>query len=233
MKIRELLFLLILSTVFFAKPLLLIIDASGSMDEYLPNSTITKMDAAKEAAHELVNNYNDKIALMTYDECDDYGDPYNDGIRVVVAFSDVTAVDRSHLLHQAIDNLEPSGGTPIANAIEEGVVYLQDENINDALMVVITDGEETCGGDVQSAIENALSKGYEVRIIGFGLDEEGEKVLKEEIENAGATYYSAKDPNALKMKLREATGTGGCCCSTALIMLVIGLGLGMAHIKSA
>ena len=196
------------------------------MADTLPTSTITKIDAAKEAAHELINTYGDKIALMVYEDCDGLGDPFSGDIRIWMNFT----TDK-YALNNAIDEIEPSMGTPIADAIKEGIIYLKNKYISNALIVVITDGEETCDGDVASAIENAVNAGYEVRVIGFGLEGDEESSLKEEVEEGGGAYYSAKDPNALKTKLKEASGEGECCCATALILLVAGLGIATSHLQ--
>ncbi len=174
------------------------------------------MEAAKAAAHQLVHSYPGEIALMTYEDCDGGGDPMTGGIHVVVDFTRDLA-----LLDQKIDELTPEDSTPIADAIDEGVTYLKQKGIYSAKIVVITDGEETCGGNVEDAIRDAIRQGYSVRIIGFGLDSTTEQELRQEVTQAGAQFFSAQDPHALSIKLQQAAGgnDGSCCCSSSAVAM--------------
>ncbi|MCM2312716.1 MAG: VWA domain-containing protein [Steroidobacteraceae bacterium] len=73
------------------------------------------------------------------------------------------------------------------------------------LVVLVTDGEETCGGDPKAAIESLRAAGLDVRvnIVGFAVDE---VVLKEtfrewaRVGNGG--YFDAQDGEQLKSALR-------------------------------
>ena len=73
------------------------------------------------------------------------------------------------------------------------------------LVVLVTDGEETCGGDPKAAIQSLRSAGLDVRvnIVGFAVDE---VVLKEtfrewaRVGNGG--YFDAQNGEQLKSALR-------------------------------
>ncbi|HUP23869.1 MAG TPA: VWA domain-containing protein [Thermoanaerobaculia bacterium] len=73
------------------------------------------------------------------------------------------------------------------------------------LVVLVTDGEETCDGDPAAAIEELRAAGIEVRvdIVGFAIDE---LMLKEEFERwarlGGGRYFDAADGDALRQAVR-------------------------------
>jgi Mg-chelatase subunit ChlD len=73
------------------------------------------------------------------------------------------------------------------------------------LVVLVTDGEETCDGDPAAAIEELRAAGIEVRvdIVGFAIDE---VMLKEEFERwarlGGGRYFDAADGDALRQAVR-------------------------------
>ncbi|MFH1471099.1 MAG: VWA domain-containing protein, partial [Candidatus Micrarchaeota archaeon] len=91
---------------------LIIMDASGSMDDYL-DSGQTKMEAAKEAATEFVDaSQGNEIAVMQFDTCDDDGDPMTGTIKVIEGFT----TDKEDL-RSAINSITPGGETPIAEAL--------------------------------------------------------------------------------------------------------------------
>lgn len=54
--------------------------------------------------------------------------------------------DQRNQLKQAIDNIQPVGKTALAEALEKAGNLVDGVN-RDAIIVLITDGEETCGGD--------------------------------------------------------------------------------------
>ena len=77
----------------------------------------------------------------------------------------------------------------------------------EAVVVLVTDGEETCEGDPRKVIETLRSSGYDIRvnIVGFAIDE---AALKQEFAawaNAGGgSYYDAADAGQLGNGIRNA-----------------------------
>jgi hypothetical protein len=76
-----------------------------------------------------------------------------------------------------------------------------------AIVVLVTDGEETCGGDPKAAIQSLRAAGFDVRvnIVGFAVDE---LALKEQFETwarvGGGTYFDAADGAALGRAIRAS-----------------------------
>lgn len=96
--------------------------------------------------------------------------------------------------------------TPIAASLRKVAEDLADAN-GPRLVVLVTDGEETCGGDPAAAIQALQSAGIDVQvnIVGFAIDE---LMVKEEFERwarlGGGRYLDASDGGALKDAVRGA-----------------------------
>src|SRR5690606_18215596 len=80
-------------------------------------------------------------------------------------------VDRELLL-TTVQGTEPMGATPIAYSLERAAEDLAGA-AGRKLIVLVTDGEESCGGDVRAVAERLASEGFEIdlHIIGLALDE--------------------------------------------------------------
>ena len=78
------------------------------------------------------------------------------------------------------------------------------------VLVVLTDGEETCEGDAAAAIEGLRARGWDitVNIVGFAIDD---AALQAEFsawaELGGGTYFSAADRASLNEALTQAVVT--------------------------
>ena len=79
------------------------------------------------------------------------------------------------------------------------------------LVVLVTDGEETCDGDPAAAIEGLRAAGVDVRvnIVGFAIDE---LMLEEDFERwarmGGGHYFDAADGEALRHAVRGSVREG-------------------------
>lgn len=94
----------------------------------------------------------------------------------------------------SLEKFDPAGWTPLAGAIEAAEQDLQQqtgENIRNVIYVV-SDGIETCGGDPVAAAAslNESDIQAEVNIIGFDVDNEGQKQL-EAVAKAGKGQYKS------------------------------------------
>src|SRR5690606_22488145 len=81
----------------------------------------------------------------------------------------IEGVDRQLLL-TTVRNTQARGATPIAYSLERALEDL-DGRTGERIVVLITDGEEGCGGDVRAAAQALKDAGIDLRIIGFDLDE--------------------------------------------------------------
>jgi hypothetical protein len=77
----------------------------------------------------------------------------------------------------------------------------------DRVVVLVTDGEETCGGDPAASIESLRSAGHQVRvnIVGFAIDDEKLKqTFKYWASIGGGAYHDAADADELTTSLARA-----------------------------
>ena len=161
-------------TTAFAQPtnVLIVLDASGSMYLKLDDGQY-RIAAAKDALAQFVARLPEAPDL-------------NVGLRVyganLVAVEDgacedselvvpVAGFDRDGLL-QTIRETQPRGATPIAYSLELAADDLRDAE-GRKVIVLVTDGAESCGGDLRAAVERLTAEGFDVdvRIIGFALSE--------------------------------------------------------------
>ena len=181
------------------KSLLLVVDASQSMEWWLgrPQDRVVRMDAAKAALRELVAEMPDQlnVGLLVYYNCD--------RIELVVP---IGRLDRTRLLTK-IEAIVPTGATPIGGALERAAGALSGQP-GPSLVLLVSDGEETCGGQPVQAARELVTSRPDVRIdvIGLAVEDEPEVVQQlRDIAAAGSgTYFSAESTDALLTALRLA-----------------------------
>src|SRR5690606_38477204 len=81
----------------------------------------------------------------------------------------VASLDRQLLL-RTVQTTEALGATPIAYSLELAAEDLAEAS-GRKVIVLVTDGEESCGGDVRAVAERLAGEGFEVdlHVIGFAL----------------------------------------------------------------
>jgi Ca-activated chloride channel homolog len=154
----------------------LILDASGSMYGKLPAGG-TRISAAKEVLSSFINKLPADPSL-------------NVGLRIYGANSSAgsaQACQDSKLvlpmkgleraaLQEAVVRTKPKGSTPIAYSLEQAALDFPVDNSR-KLIVLVTDGQESCRGDLKKVLEAFKARGIEVdlRIIGIDLDANAQK----------------------------------------------------------
>lgn len=148
-----------------ATDVVLVLDASGSMFNRLADGRY-RITAAKEALSAFISRLPESAGL-------------NVGLRVYgsrtqalqegacldsVLTVPVAGLERE-LLQRSVQETQARGATPIAYSLTLAAEDLQQAS-GRKLIVLVTDGEESCGGDVRSV---AAGLGIELRIIGFDL----------------------------------------------------------------
>lgn len=147
----------------------LILDASGSMWHQLEGGEY-RIAAAKAALTDFVSSLpaDDElhVGLRVYGSrlgARDEGACLDSELLVEPA-----GLDRDTLL-RGVREAQARGATPIAHSLELAAADFPAEGRK--LIVLVTDGEESCGGDVRATLEGVRAQGIEIRIIGFDLDE--------------------------------------------------------------
>ena len=155
-----------------ATRVLLLLDASGSMYRTLPDGR-TRIAAAKEALAAFVARlpgdaaldvglrvYGTRIQALDAGACED-----------TTLLVPVAGFDRD-ALQTAVRETQPLGATPIAFALERAGDDLAAVP-GPAVIVLVTDGEESCGGDLRGTLAALAARGVEVdlRIVGIDLSD--------------------------------------------------------------
>jgi len=178
----------------------LVLDASGSMFNELPDGRF-RITAAKEALATFVSRLPESTELSV-------------GLRVygsqVMALAEgscqdslltvpVAPLDRQLLLN-TVQTTEALGATPIAYSLELAADDLAGAT-GRKIIVLVTDGEESCGGDVRAVAERLAGVGFEVdlHVIGFALTPEAARSF----EGVG-TFQSANSAAELAAALGHA-----------------------------
>ncbi len=177
--------------------ILFLLDASGSMKENWQGRT--RFEVAKE------------LLLGVVDSLSRGSDPVEFGLRVFGHQQDRSIKDceDSHLelpfarnnsagLKQVLDRIEPKGYTPIAYSLFMAAHDFQSERETVNVIVLITDGLESCSGDPCAAAESLRNQRVALKpyIIGMGLDPRDQVSF-----DCVGTYFDAADPQAFKQAL--------------------------------
>ena len=177
----------------------LILDASGSMYNKLEDGRY-RISAAKEVLEAFVNALpveDLNVGLRIYGSQRAPDDPAScRDSKLVVP---VSGVHRDRLL-AAIRSTRARGSTPIAYSLEQAAADFPD-GAESCLIVLVTDGEEVCGGDLEASAAKLRERGCEVdlRIIGFDLTPEAIASF-----SGVGTFENATDATALAAALERA-----------------------------
>ncbi|MGK2861060.1 MAG: vWA domain-containing protein, partial [Chitinophagaceae bacterium] len=180
-------------------PILFIYDASGSMWGKMEDKT--KKEIAAEVLITTVGNLpdNQAIGLIAYghrtkDDCND--------IEYIVNLSNASKTNVTN----AVRSLNPTGKTPLARSAILAINSLKESNIK-ATIILITDGIESCDGDICKVVADARANGidFKLHIVGFGLKEGEKEQLKCAAQAGNGQYYDADNSGGLSDVLTEAT----------------------------
>ena len=105
-------------------------------------------------------------------------------------------------LTQTVQNANAEGATPIAYSLEQAAKDFP-EDAQKRLIVLVTDGEESCSGDLQAIADQLSQQGIEIdlKIIGFDLSDEAAASFQEVGE-----FVNAEDAKQLATALQDAVG---------------------------
>lgn len=172
-----------------------ILDASGSMRAAMGDGT--RLDAAQQALQTLVAEIppGETISLWAYGHRLSQDDPAAScqDIEQVIPLG---AFDEGAFL-SAVNGLNAIGYTPISQTLRQVAATLPEGGRN--TVVLVSDGEETCGGDPCAVAAELASSGVQLRVhtIGFNVDVATRLQLECIAEVSGGTYFNAEDADEL------------------------------------
>jgi hypothetical protein len=184
--------------------LAIVLDMSGSMWNYLGEAY--RMDIAKQAIIDLSQQIpaDVNVSLWVYGHRLPQDDPAAscEDIEQVIALDviDVTQFEA------AVSQLTAIGYTPIAESLQRAAKTLPKTDDQRNIIVLLSDGEETCGGDPCAVAEFLYGShtNLSINTIGFAADEATRQQLQCIADVAGGEYYDAQDAEALQEALFKA-----------------------------
>ncbi len=171
----------------------IVLDASGSMAAR--TSRGTRMSEAKAAIRSFVRRLpaGSTASLRVYGQ---RGSNATADKKVSCRSTEVLHTGRPRELVATLDDVSPTGWTPLARAVRRSVDDIP-ESASDAIVYVVTDGLETCGGDPVAATKALATRGVRpvVNVIGFHLGNESTRQLRA-MARAGGGRFTAADSQA-------------------------------------
>jgi Ca-activated chloride channel homolog len=180
-------------------PIIFICDASGSMMGQIQGKT--KMEIATSVLSASVNNLpeNQKVGLVAY------GHRKKDDCKDVEFLVDVESGTKTQV-NQSLKSIKALGRTPLALSATQVIDKLRNAKMK-ATIILVTDGIESCNGNICNVITAAKKEGIDFRlhIIGFGLKAGETEQLRCAAKAGGGQYYDAANAGGLSEVLNEAT----------------------------
>ena len=182
-------------------PVEIVLDASGSMLQRLPDGR-RRIVAAKASIRELVTEglpSGTPAALRVFghlepDSCD---------TRLVQPLAPISEGD----FVEKLDSIQARNlaKTPIAESLRLTAKDLETAEGN-PLIVLLTDGDETCGGDPRETLEELKAQGMNVKVnvVGFAVGAELDETFSTWAETGNGQYYKADDADSLGQALETA-----------------------------
>ncbi|MEZ0372757.1 MAG: VWA domain-containing protein [Candidatus Sericytochromatia bacterium] len=178
---------------------IMVLDASGSMEEEMGG--IRKIDTLKARMSQFVRGLSEqaRIGLRVYST----GDGSCTDTRLLMP---AEQLDRARMI-DAINLLEPNGQTPLAYSMQQAMFDFPD-NGRKNVMVVVTDGLESCDGDPCAVAREAASRGIEIEVISVGLDGGNDSALQCIASASDGNFHDADNSeqvhDAFKTVAKEA-----------------------------
>lgn len=179
---------------------MVVLDASGSMWGQIDG--VTKIEIARDTLRSALSDLSpeDPIGLIAYGhrrqgDCDD--------IELVSPVQAGTA----EAIADAVDEITPSGKTPLSAAVRLAAEELKSTE-NNATVILLTDGLETCNADPCALGRELEESGvdFTVHVIGLGLTRDEDRQMSCLAEETGGLYLSADNADELGDALEETIG---------------------------
>ena len=177
--------------------LVLILDASNSMWGQI--DSVNKIVIARDAVGGLIDELPDasRVGLLAYGhrregDCED-----------IEVLSAVQPVEKE-ALKSTINAINPKGRTPITSSINSALEVANDSE--NAAIVLISDGLETCGLDPCEAVRTAKAAGrpFVLHVVGFDVAGEDTAQLECAAQAGGGLYLNAENAEELSAALKTA-----------------------------
>jgi hypothetical protein len=184
------------------RSVLLILDASGSMNAKLPNGE-TRIEVARRAVKGVATLVPAKaqVSLRLYGAQSPSREKNCQDTSLAVPFG--AAEVNSPAISSAIDVIKAQGYTPIGYSLEQAAGDFP-PTARERVMVLVSDGKETCQGDPVVAAKGLAIMGITVHTVGFVVDTAARGQLQAIANATGGSYFDAPVGPELPETLKSA-----------------------------
>jgi Ca-activated chloride channel family protein len=187
---------------------MVILDASGSMGKKIGSQT--QMEAAQAAIKKFVNGLPKEanVGLRIYGQ-EGTGNKADKALSCSSSelLYPISPFDAA-TFNESLSKAKPAGWTPIQLALNEAqkdlAAFKGDENTN--IVYLVSDGISTCEDDPITAAKSLYDSDITpiVNVIGFNVDSDGQKQLKEIAKVTEGTYQDVTSEKSLQNELDQA-----------------------------
>ncbi len=179
----------------------IILDASNSMWGQIEG--VAKISIAKDVLEQIINGLPDamNVGLRLYGHR--YGLNDRRACQDTELKVPIGPIDKAHLI-DIIGTIQPKGKTPLVYSVLQAGNDFKD--IQNGSIILITDGIESCNGDIHTIAPALKETGIELKlhIVGFDIKEAEERAELEAIaKSTEGTYLDAKDSEELLSSLEQ------------------------------
>ncbi len=180
----------------------LVMDASGSMNARLPNGE-TRIEVAKRAIKGVAALVpaEARLSLRLYGAQSPSSRKNCEDTNLVVPSGPARATGSA--IAAGVDAARAQGYTPIAYSLGQAANDFPTD-AKERVVVLISDGKETCQGDPVLAARALAAKGITVHTIGFVVDTAARSQLQNIARITGGTYFDAPVGPELPDTLKQA-----------------------------
>jgi len=180
----------------------IILDGSGSMVQEIGGKT--KIDIAKEVILNVVNEILSKapdtsIGLRVYGHQSDRKDHNCQDTKLEIP---IGKIDIS-LFQNKLNTIKPKGYTLIAYSLKSAIKDFPKNESN--YIILLTDGEETCGGDITNIAYELKKVRVPVHAVGYKLTGKEKETITPISTITGGKYFDAEDKEGLALALKKIT----------------------------
>jgi hypothetical protein len=191
------------------RSVLLILDASGSMNAKLPNGE-TRIEVARRAVKGVASLIpaQAQLSLRLYGAQSAASQKNCQDTNLAVPFGPASASGGA--IATTVDGAKAQGYTPIAYSLGQAANDFP-ADAKERVIVLVSDGKETCQGDPAVAAKALAGKGITVHTVGFIVDTAARGQLQAIARATGGSYFDApvgpELPDTLKSALNACKKT--------------------------
>ncbi|WJY27553.1 VWA domain-containing protein [Sporosarcina trichiuri] len=181
----------------------ILIDASGSMKATVAGKT--RMESAKEAVLDFAKQIPEDatVSMRVYGHKGS-GNRADKELSCTSTESFYNGKFEEGAFREALNNVKPAGWTPIGLVLDTVKEDIPPE-VDEAVVYVVSDGIETCGGDPVKAASGLVAGNIQtvVNIIGYDVDNEGQTLLKKVADAGNGEFIYVNSEKELKRYMKE------------------------------